>query len=435
MTPPLSALKEALLARSGRGAKYGLDRMTAALADLGHPERHLPVVHVAGTNGKGSVCAMVTSIARAAGLRTGTFVSPHLERIEERIALDGAPIDGERFADALASVLDPATTPLTFFETITATAFVAMRRAEVDLAVIEVGLGGRLDATNVVPSPLATAVTSVALDHCRILGSDTASIGREKAGIAKQGSPLVIGRVDAAALASIVEVAREAGAQPIWAVDPLDELAGVAPIHASQTHRVTTPRATTAPLELGLAGDHQRDNAAVAVGIAHQLAEAGLLPNVEQAVVVGLRDARWPGRLERIPHGNVEILLDCAHNPHGARALAAALAGRDPECVRLVFGALGDKAWPAMLDVLAPLAAHRYYCEPIEELAGRRPAAPGELAAAWPGACFRRPEEALERVIADGAAGDLVVVAGSIFLVGAARSALLGGARDQPIPM
>lgn len=420
------ALREELLSRTGRGAKYGLDRMHAALAALGHPERDLPFVHVAGTNGKGSVCAMLTSVARAGGLTTGTFTSPHLCELAERIRLDDEPIDRERFADALERVLHRSMPPVTFFEAMTLAGMVAMRHAEVDVAIFEVGLGGRLDATNVVDRPLATAVVSVALDHTRILGPDHATIAREKAAIARAGVPMIFGPLDPEARAAAIAVASEAGADPMWIVGDEPGLGTIRHRHDGTGLTIESPAGTVGGLTLALPGRHQHDNAAVAVGLAQRIASSVGLVDVERAVVDGLGAARWPGRLERIERGDVTILLDCAHNPHAARALADALADQPVERTRLVFGALGDKAWPEMLATIGPLAHARYYCEPLKELAGRLPAPPEALAATLPGRLAGTPMEALELALADATAGETIVVAGSIFLVGAVRTALLG---------
>lgn len=430
------ALREELLSRTGGGAKYGLERMHAALDALGHPERELDVVHVAGTNGKGSVCAMVTAIAGAGGLRTGTFTSPHLCELAERIRLDGEPIDRERFADALEPVLHRSMPAVTFFEAMTLAGMVAMKRANVDLAILEVGLGGRLDATNVVPRPLATAVVSVALDHTRILGADPAAIAREKAAIARPGVPMILGPLQADAHRAAIDTASAAGAEPIWVVGPGGEAsATISHRHDESGLTVETPAGKLTGLQVGLPGHHQHDNAAVAAGLATALGAQGKLPDVDRAVAEGLAAARWPGRLERIERGDVTILLDCAHNPHAALALAAALDDQPPDRTRLVFGALGDKAWPEMLATIGARAHARYYCEPLKELAGRRPAPVEALAAAMPGRVASSPVEALELALADAKPGETVVVAGSIFLVGAIRTALLRLDADPLVPL
>jgi len=391
MVSSLDALKEQLLSRSGRGATYGLERMQRALSVLGHPERGLPVVHVAGTNGKGSVCAMVEAIALSAGLRTGMFTSPHLCSLNERIRIDGAPIDDPSFAAALSPALQ---TPVTFFETMTLSAMRAMHDAAVDIAIFEVGLGGRLDATNVLADKRCTAIVSIAHDHTRLLGDTDRLIAIEKAGIVKQGTPLVLGPVSDEARDAIVSVARDRQAAPVWMVadDSVDGRIDIEP--RGDSLDITTPAGTVEGAQVGLAGAHQRDNAAVACAVAMQLGiDTG-------AIADGLAQTTWPGRLESIRHQQVTVLLDCAHNEHAARALADATTTLDPARTRLIFGAMGDKAWGRMLRLVGPRAHTRYYCEPLPSLVGRKPAPPPQLAALLPGAVMPSPEAALTRALA-----------------------------------
>src|SRR5215472_1154630 len=248
MPEPREELRQALadlVARVPLGMRLGLEPMRAACNALGHPERTFAAVHVAGTNGKGSVCAMVESILRAAGKRTGMYTSPHLHRFAERIRIDGEPLDDAALARVLSDVLKRAP-ELSFFEVATAAAFVAFREAEVDVAVLEVGIGGRLDATNVIPPPLATAITRIALDHTDRLGPTLAHIAREKAGIAKAGVPLVVGSLDEGPLAVVEDAARAVGAPVVFA--ERDARAGEAVDN----------------VRVGLAGGHQRENARVA---------------------------------------------------------------------------------------------------------------------------------------------------------------------------
>lgn len=395
-----------------RGVELGLERMAAACARFGHPERAFQAIHVAGTNGKGSIAAMVESIARAAGRRTGLYTSPHLCRFAERIRIAGEPIDDALLAPILDEVLSRAP-ELSFFEAATLTAFVAFARSDVELAVVEVGLGGRLDATNVLPSPplpslRATAIARIAFDHEDRLGHTLASIAREKAGILKRDVPAVLGPLEPEARAAIEAVASSVGAPIVPLAD--DEAAR---------------RLIFGPL--GLDGAHQRDNAAVAVTLARI---AGF---DDGAIAAGLRDVRWPGRLESIATPKGPVLLDAAHNPDGAASLAKALAARGiaPSHVALLFGAMADKKWRAMLAMLAPLAAHRLFVAP----GGRTPAAPAEMAAAFGGATAASVAEGLAAARrAVGTAG-LVVVAGSIFLIGEARALLLGLERDPPVAL
>lgn len=381
------------------GMRFGLEPMLAACSRAGHPERAFPVVHVAGTNGKGSVCAMVESIARAHGLKTGLYTSPHLCRFAERIRLGGEPIDDEALSDLLHRVLD-SEVDLSFFEAATLSAFLAFREARVDLAVIEVGIGGRLDATNVVPTPRAAAITRIALDHTDRLGLTLVEIAREKAGIAKPGLDIVLGRMAPDVRRAIDEVAHALGA-------------------------TTTPVVgSEAPARIGLAGSHQRENAAIAAVLGARIgASAG-------AIEEGIARVAWPGRIERIGH----FLLDAAHNVDGAEALARHVdsLGLPPGEIALVFGALVDKDWGPMLDRLAPLASERWYVAPRG--AGRGPADPAAMAARHAGTPVESTAQALSRFPA-GCGPSLVVVAGSIVLVGEARAVLLGLPRDPPVAL
>ncbi len=394
--------------RAARGMDFGLERMRAALAALGDPQDAVPSVHVAGTNGKGSTSAMIESIARAAGLKTGLYTSPHLCRIAERIRIAGEPIDDVAFDAALAAVLADDSAHLTFFETLTAAAFVAFRDAAVDLAVVEVGLGGRLDATNTMRAPLVTVITSIDFDHTDLLGHTLAEIAREKAGIARRAVPLVVGPVGDDAFAAIEETARAAGAGPIVRLDGGGTF-----------------------FETALEGEHQRDNARVAAATIRAL--EARFPGISKAIEPGLSRVRWPGRFERLRRGEVEIILDCAHNVHGARALAAALAnaGIAPERTTLVFGALADKDFAAMLAELAPVAARRVYTRP----SGRAPAPYEALLAIAPGVSVDAPAEALDRAVTAAAPGDCVVVTGSSYLVGEIRARHFGIDADPVIAL
>ena len=359
---------ERLFALEQFGIKLGLDNIRVILAALGHPERAWKSIHIAGTNGKGSVAAMVECGLRAAGLTTGRYTSPHLDRIEERVAINGEPIDHATFTAVTADVFDVVDRLLersvpgqslgegrpTFFEVSTAIAFEIFRRAKVEVAVVEVGLGGRFDATNVL-TPAITAITSIAFDHERHLGHTLSAIAFEKAGIAKPGVPLVIGKLPEEAAATVARVAHEVGAPLVDA------------------HATTTDR-TYPPLTLALPGRHQLENAAVAVAILERWSTgASYLPT--DAIVTGLTKCEWPARLEwlRVPfdsqshrfatgllaqdrptHG--ELLIDAAHNPAGAEALASYLQDTGSPPLPIVFAAMADKNLGKMIAALAPVA-------------------------------------------------------------------------------
>ena len=336
---------ERLFALEQFGIKLGLDNIRTILAALGNPERAWKSIHIGGTNGKGSVAAMVERGLRAAGLRTGRYTSPHLDRIEERVAIDGASIDRATFAAVTADVFEVVDHLLegrrlgegrpTFFEVSTAIAFEIFRRAKVDVAIVEVGLGGRFDATNVL-TPEIAAITSIAFDHERHLGNTLSEIAFEKAGIAKPGVPLVLGRLPPEAAARIARVARDVGAPLVDA-------------HATSDRKYP-------PLTLALAGRHQLENAAVAVAILERWSNTvSHLPT--DAIVTGLTQCEWPARLEWLRVGNGELLIDAAHNPAGAAALASYLQDTGSPKLPIVFAAMADKDLHKMIAALAPVAA------------------------------------------------------------------------------
>ncbi len=442
----LAPLLERLFALGRRGARLGLDRMSEALALLDEPHAGLAAIHIAGTNGKGSTAAMLESIARHAGLRTGLYTSPHLASMNERIRIDGEPIDDQRFAAALGRALDEELPPLSLFETMTLAAFLAMRDAKVELAVIEVGLGGRLDATNVLERPLATAITSIGLDHQGFLGTTLASIAREKAGIARSGVPLVVAPLALEAARAVAEVARAAQSELVWLEDEgahvrthaEDASLGGARLSLVRHDSRATLRfadgeeVTLAPR---LAGAHQLANAAVAATCAHLASRS--IPELAQAIAGGVSSATWPGRLERVSAHGRTFLFDCAHNTEGMLALCAYLerdAHRADRTV-LVFGAIDDKPHLEMLAMVAPLASRRIYCRPIDPIAGRHAAEPSALADAWPGSCHDGPSAALAAALAKSGPDDLVLVTGSIFLVGAVRALFLELPLGPAVPL
>jgi dihydrofolate synthase / folylpolyglutamate synthase len=412
---------ERLLELEQFGIKLGLDNIRAILAALGNPEKSWPSIHIGGTNGKGSVAAMVERGLRAAGLRTGRYTSPHLDRIEERVAIDGTPIDRPTFEAVTSDVLDAVdgarangSLPVmpTFFEVSTAVAFEIFRRRHVDVAIVEVGLGGRFDATNVL-APAITAITSIALDHERHLGHTLAEIAFEKAGIAKPGVPLVIGRLPREAAARIAKVAAEVGAPLVDA------------------HATTTDRRYP-PLTLALGGRHQLENAAVAVAILERWSVMrSHVPTT--AIVTGLTECEWPARLEwlRLP-GSGEVLIDAAHNPAGAQALASYLEDTGSARLPIVFAAMADKDTAGMIKALQPAASMfvattvpHMRARPADEMAAeiRRHAPASEvIAVAAPEAAVMRALEQSPRAVA----------AGSIYMIGPLRARLIeNGARRR----
>jgi dihydrofolate synthase/folylpolyglutamate synthase len=392
-----------LYARAPLGMRLGLVPMQEACAKEGHPERAFKAVHVAGTNGKGSVSAMVECIARESGLRTGLYTSPHLCRFAERIRVGGEPISDDALDACLGRAL--AHEGLSFFETATLAAFLALRDARVDLGIVEVGLGGRLDATNVLEKPVAAAITRIALDHTELLGDTPEAIAREKAGIAKRGLDIVIGPCSASVRAAIEGDARAAGATVSAAEDDTE-----AADYLQNAH-------------VGLDGAHQRDNARIAYVLGRRIGASA------DACARGIANVKWPARLETLHTAAGDLLLDAAHNPDGADALARYLGARDPERTALVFGTLADKAWPEMIDALAPRAAHRFYVAPK----GRAATDPSAIAARRPGTVvLSGVREAYELA---SRAAPYVVACGSINVVGELRALLLDLPRDPPIAL
>jgi dihydrofolate synthase/folylpolyglutamate synthase len=391
-----------LYARAPMGMRLGLAPMQEACAKENHPERAFAAVHVAGTNGKGSVSAMLESIARASGLRTGLYTSPHLCRFAERIRVNGEPISDDALDACLECAL--AHEGLSFFETATLAAFVALRDARVDLGVIEVGLGGRLDATNVLVKPRAAAITRIALDHTELLGDTLEAIAREKAAIAKPGLDLVASPSAPSVRAAIDEVARAAGATVTSAEDDAEVTRYLQNAH------------------IGLEGAHQKDNARIAYILGRRIGASA------DACARGIADVKWPARLETIHAASGDVLLDAAHNPDGADALARFLAARDPNETALIFGTLADKAWPEMIDALAPRAAYRFYVAPK----GRAATDPSAIAARREGVVCPSVREAYGLA---SRAAPYVVACGSINVVGELRALLLDLPRDPPIAL
>lgn len=418
-----------LYALAPRGMRYELDRMEAAVALRGHPERRVPAVHVAGTNGKGSVTTLVAAGLRASGRRVGLFTSPHLHHFTERFRLDGRPASRRvvaRHLTELRRFLERPDTPeLSFFETAALLAFELFAARGCDVAVYEVGLGGRLDATNVL-RPEVTAITRIALDHTRILGDTLGAIAGEKAGIVERGVPLVAGVREPEAVAAIRDRARRRRAPTVWLDRDFAATPGTRP--GRVTLRLPGGR-TLDDVHLRLAGAHQRDNAAIAAAVLDRLGDRGL-PVDDDAIRRGFAAARWPGRLERL-RGAPPILLDAAHNEDGCAALAAHVAALPSTSGRrvLLFGALGDKRWERMLDAVAPAFPRRVYAAPPMH----RALAPETLAARHPGTVARSVPDALARARRAAGPEGLVVVAGSLFLVAAVRARVLGIAPEPAV--
>lgn len=416
---------------AAKGMDFKLERITLALGRLGDPHRAAPVLHVAGTNGKGSVVAMCDAILRAGGHRVGRYTSPHLVALGERICIDGVPLAPEAIV-ALADEVRAAASgiELTFFEFLTVMAFLHFARAGVDAAVVEVGLGGRLDATNVV-DPLVAAVTTIGVDHAQWLGDTPEAIAAEKGGIIKPGRPVVLGRIAEPAATVLRRIAAERQAPVVAAGEQY---------HVGGGEQLTFDGLGwhLADLPLALHGAHQRDNAGTALAM---LATASAqLPVGADAVRCGLAGVDWPGRLEIVPGAPLTI-LDGAHNADGVQALLAALpqlAGTRP--VHLLFAVMGDKDWPAMIEPLG----RRCRTVTVTEVLPPRGAAAAPIAAAFAPWCPAVAEPDVVRAWAharqQAGPDGVLVVAGSLFLVGAvhahglARAATPVEPREAPAP-
>jgi dihydrofolate synthase/folylpolyglutamate synthase len=393
------------------GMKLGLENTRRLAAAVGDPHLQLRFIHVAGTNGKGSTCAMLESIYRAAGLRVGLFTSPHLVSFSERIQVNRCWISHEEVSRLTAQIraiiasLGAQSHP-TFFEAATILALLYFAGQKCDLVIWETGLGGRLDATNIV-TPLASVITNIQLDHQNWLGDTIAEIASEKAGIIKPGVPVITTAEDPDALAVISETAQRLGA-------PLTRAAGI-----------------DKGFELALCGDHQKTNAALAVAVARLLAPQ--IPVSESAIAEGLRTARWAGRLQVVeePGGRI-LLLDGAHNPAGAQTLAAALqsrfAGRRPA---LVLGAMCDKDCAGICAILAPLAA-QVFLSPIPSERGADTQWLADLCRQANSAAPITICSSIAEALIQTAGEPFVVVTGSLHLVGDAMVALgLAAANDE----
>jgi len=389
--PAVQQQLDRLAALSLGGDRLGLERIVELLDRLGRPQDALPpVLHVAGTNGKGSTCAFLRAGLEAAGLRTHVFISPHLVRYNERIRLAGRLIEDDQLAALLEEVLDaaPELEP-SFFEVTTAAAFLAFARTPADALVLEVGLGGRLDATNVVESPAACGIASIGIDHQQWLGHSLAEIAREKAGIAKRGVPLIVLAQPAEALAATEKMAAERGARVL--------LEG----------RDWLPDATLRP---ALPGAHQRRNA----NLAWQMLAASGLPVTLDQFRAGLATARWPARLQHLAPGPLangrDVMVDGAHNTDAAEALAAHLA-TDPR--HLVLGMLANKDADGIVALLKPHTLSLTFV-PVP---GHDSHDPPTLAAHWGG----RAENCLADALAPLASP--ILIAGSLYLAGEALRA------------
>ena len=416
MTPARhDAIVDRLHALHPRLIDLSLGRLQVLLEKLGHPERQLPpVIHVAGTNGKGSTCAFLRAIAEAAGMRVHVYTSPHLVRLNERIVLGGTAVSDAVLADALEEVERiNADDPITIFEVITAVAFVLFARVPAELTVLEVGLGGRFDATNVVPAPAACAITSISVDHREFLGDTVERIAGEKAGILKPGAPAVAGAQSEPVLAVLDREAASVGTALLardrnWSVTPAPPGFVYADVHGGL--------ALPPPSLVGL---HQLDNAGVAIAA---LRAAGLgVPDV--AIATGVVGAEWPARLQLLrghlsallPHG-WELWLDGGHNPGAGVVLGQHLASWRDRRVHLIVGMKQSKD---VAQFLAPLLPHAATVWAVAEPGQHQAMLVEAIRAASGGVARPGPqvEDALRAIPKDGPAAR-VLICGSLYLAG-----------------
>ncbi len=437
----LSAMTPELHTQPGHARrKFSLDEIAALLDALGNPHRRFPSVLIAGTNGKGSTAATLAAILRESGLRTGLYTSPHLERPNERIRISGADIADADFARLFFRVHDTALALVqsgrlpqhpSFFETLTALAFLYFAEQSIDFAVLEVGMGGRLDATNIV-DPVLSIITDISLDHTEWLGSTIAAIAHEKAGILRQGGTLITLPQHPEANQAIGEVAVQLGVRGVSATSHMP--AHTADPSAPYSLEVLGARIT---IDSPLHGAHQHRNVALAIAAAVELATHHALPITPAAIQRGIHATRWPGRLEVIsppssqgsaPPQVAQWVLDVAHNPAGAWALRASLRTQleSAPSRTLVFSCLRDKPVAELAQILFPLfdrivfaPIHSPRATPLADL----------LAAAQstgtPAVAADSVAHAIEQARAATAPGGLIVVSGSVYLVGEARALLL----------
>jgi len=415
--------------------KFSLDEIRILLGALDNPQRSFPSVLIAGTNGKGSTAATLASILTASGLRTGLYTSPHLTRANERIRIGQAEIHDDDFARlyfrvhdvAQQLVLDRRLPQLpSYFEILTAQALLYFAEAKAEIAVLEVGMGGRLDATNVV-DPLLSVITDISLDHMEWLGSTISAITREKAGILRPGGTMITLPQHPEANQTIGEVATELGVRGVSATAYVPGAGVLAPYLIEALGKEIM-------VDSPLAGAHQHRNLALAVAAAVELASSHGFPITPAAIAKGIRQTRWPGRLERIEREGVKWILDVAHNPAGAWALRAGLRGtlQEEERRTLIFSCLRDKPVAEMAQILFPLF-DQVILAPIHTA---RAAALDDLLAAakatgTPAVVSESVSKALEAA-KKRAGGGVIVVSGSVYLVGEARTLLMGAEGAEP---
>ena len=406
-----AVVAEYLFNRKPRGTKFGIDRMRPFASLLGYPERALPWIHIAGTNGKGSVAAMVDSILRAAGYKVGLFTSPHLVHLGERVQVNRSSLSENQIvhyvreldpvADQVARLSHADDCP-SFFEYMTAMGLLEFKHAQCDIGVIEVGLGGEFDATNII-TPEVSVITSIGLDHCELLGNTVQAIARAKAGIIKNSRPVVIGRLPAHAEEVVRSIAHDRGARVVSVRETFGE--------AIENYPSTN-----------LAGDYQRWNAATATLAVQQLSSSWSVSAA--AMSKGLRSVEWPGRWQRLRISERSVILDASHNAEGATALEANLAALIAETRQqpiVIVGALGGERASALINVISKYAREIHLVVPAQPRGTTHDELESMIPHEFPGSVFRAD---VAQIFPGGAqctvgrSGDVVVVTGSIYLLG-----------------
>lgn len=403
-----------------QGSRPGLSRISALCRALGHPERRFPAIHIAGTNGKGSTSAMLAAILRAAGYRTALFTSPYIYRFGERIQIDGVPIPDDalcRVIEEIRPQVDAMEDRPTEFELITAAAFVYFAKEKVDVAVIEVGMGGRLDATNVIPSPLLSVITGISLDHTAYLGDTETAIAREKAGILKSGAPAVAGLVSPAVREVLKAEAETRGTQ-------------ISFVERAQLRiEAVTPEGTRfsyggwEDMQIPFAAVYQPNNAALVLEAIPPLRKAGLALT-DAAVRQGMATVRWPGRFEYFSHGP-DVIFDGSHNPEGIAAAAESIRRLYGGQILLLTGVMRDKDFSSMIGALAPMCARVFCVRPDNPRALAADAFADAFRAVGTDACgYATVDAAMEDALATAKERELpLFILGSLYLYREAKDA------------
>jgi dihydrofolate synthase/folylpolyglutamate synthase len=436
----LNAMAPELFTRPGQPRrKFSLNEIRILLAALGNPQTRFPSVLIAGTNGKGSTASTLASILIESGLNTGLYTSPHLQRVNERVRIGHKLISDDDFARYFFRVHDMAQELVgqsrlpqlpSFFEFLTALAFVYFAEAAVEIAVLEVGMGGRLDATNVV-EPLLSVVTDISLDHMEWLGPTIAEIAREKAGILRRDGTLVTLPQHPEANRVLGEVAERLNVRGVSATPYVPPIG----VGAAQPYLLEI-LGSTVEIASPLLGVHQHRNVALAIATAVELLNSHKIPITPEAIDVGIRRTSWPGRLERIKDDGVEWILDVAHNAAGAWALRAGLRDLLPEddtrSLTLIFSCLRDKPVEELAQILFPLfdkvifaPIHSPRATPAEDLLA------AAAATGTPATVAESVTEALLLARTAAYPGSFIVISGSVYLVGEARGLLMSGTRHK----